>query len=241
MPLMGMPAGTRTPAAVTPKRPLDGRTSGSARRGTPKQVAQLGGPLPCVPMSKSIVRLALRGSVAMTAPPVRFHSSQESIVPRARSRVGLDAALGQQPLEPWCPRSRGRGRARSWSAPASRCPARGSSSQRPAVRRSCQTMARWRGPPVRRSHATSVSRWSVMPMAATGSSRSADELGQRRRHRRPRSRRRRARPSPGRGKCWVNSRYAIAGGAPVLVDGERRGPRWSRRRAAMTTAMVGGG
>ena len=35
-----------------------------------------------------------------------------------------------------------------------------------AVRRSCQTMARWIGLPVRRSHSTQVSRWLVMPMAA---------------------------------------------------------------------------
>ena len=35
-----------------------------------------------------------------------------------------------------------------------------------AVRRSCQTMARWIGLPVRRSQTTQVSRWLVMPMAA---------------------------------------------------------------------------
>ncbi len=36
-------------------------------------------------MSYSIVRLALDGSVACTAPPVRFQTSQESMVPKARS------------------------------------------------------------------------------------------------------------------------------------------------------------
>ena len=35
-------------------------------------------------MSKSIVRLAFDGSVACTSPPVRFHSSHESMVPMAR-------------------------------------------------------------------------------------------------------------------------------------------------------------
>ena len=35
-----------------------------------------------------------------------------------------------------------------------------------AVRRSCQTMARWIACPVARSHTTVVSRWLVMPMAA---------------------------------------------------------------------------
>ena len=36
-------------------------------------------------MSKSMVRLALVVSVARTSPPVRFHSSQLSMVPSARS------------------------------------------------------------------------------------------------------------------------------------------------------------
>jgi len=36
-----------------------------------------------------------------------------------------------------------------------------------AVRRSCQTMALWSGLPVSRSQTTTVSRWLVMPMAAT--------------------------------------------------------------------------
>ena len=36
-------------------------------------------------MSKSMVRLALEGSVAWTAPPVSFHSSQLSMVPTATS------------------------------------------------------------------------------------------------------------------------------------------------------------
>ncbi len=56
----------------------------------------------------------------------------------------------------------------SGSTPAAR-----SSSQRAAVRRSCHTIARWRGRPVRRSHTTTVSRWSVMPMPTTASPSSA--------------------------------------------------------------------
>ncbi len=51
----------------------------------------------------------------------------------------------------------------SGSAPSAR-----SRSQAAAVRRSCQTMARWTGAPVARSHTTTVSRWLAMPMAATG-------------------------------------------------------------------------
>ncbi len=46
-------------------------------------------------------------------------------------------------------------------------PSRRSSSQRGAVRRSCQTMAGWTGLRVPRSQTTVVSRWLVMPTAAT--------------------------------------------------------------------------
>ncbi len=45
-------------------------------------------------------------------------------------------------------------------------PSRFSLAQMSAVRRSCQTMARWIGCPVARSHTTVVSRWLVMPIAA---------------------------------------------------------------------------
>ena len=53
-------------------------------------------------------------------------------------------------------------RANSGAWPAAR-----SASQSGAVRRSCQTMAGATGAPVARSHSTVVSRWLVMPMAAT--------------------------------------------------------------------------
>ena len=42
-----------------------------------------------------------------------------------------------------------------------------SSSHKPAVRRHCQTMALWIGLPVALSQTMVVSRWLVMPMAAT--------------------------------------------------------------------------
>jgi len=46
-------------------------------------------------MSKSIVREALVTSVACTRPPVRFHSSQLSIVPKASSPCAASTwALG---------------------------------------------------------------------------------------------------------------------------------------------------
>ena len=48
-----------------------------------------------------------------------------------------------------------------------RWPSRSNRAQMSDVRRSCQTMARCSGRPVARSKATRVSRWLVMPMAAT--------------------------------------------------------------------------
>ena len=54
----------------------------------------------------------------------------------------------------------------------------------------------------------------------------ADQLGHRGSARPPRSRRRRAPPSPGRGKCWVNSRYANPAAVP------------SSRSAAALTPVV---
>ena len=47
------------------------------------------------------------------------------------------------------------------------CPASRNERQRSAVRRSCHTMARWIGFPLARSQTTVVSRWLVMPIAAT--------------------------------------------------------------------------
>ncbi len=101
-----------------------------------------------------------------------------------------------------------------------RWPASASSAHRAAVRRSCQTMARCRGRPVERSKATRVSRWLVMPMAATVSP--ARPGGPRPRPgwraRRPRSRPRRAPPSRAGGS---------AGSAPGR---RRRSPGPARRR-----------
>ena len=108
----------------------------------------------------------------------------------------------------WCRRSRRRARARCARGTSARGPASRSSSQRPAVRRSCQTIARCSGSPLSRSQATAVSRWLVMPMPSRSSPVDAgvlerlvaDPLGHL-----PDLARRRARPSPGRGKCCSNS------------------------------------
>ena len=79
-----MPPGQPHASEVVPKRPLDGSTSGSADMGTPNRSQR--SPDHCsVRMSNSIVRLAFVGSVACTAPTVRFQISHESIVPSANS------------------------------------------------------------------------------------------------------------------------------------------------------------
>ena len=224
MPDTGMPAATPVPSAVTPNRPLEGRTSGRALAGTPNRSSSSSDHAN-ERMSNSIVRLALDGSVANTppsTPPVRFHSTHASMVPTARSGVTatppspsnhstLVAEKYGSRTSPVVARTIG-------SAPSAR-----RASQRAAVRRSCHTMARCRGWPVRRSHATTVSRWSVMPMAAMGSVRwpassasvvrtaSQISLASCSTH-------------PGLGKCWVNSRYANPAAVPSSRTANERTP-----------------
>src|SRR5439155_14315491 len=78
MPLTGMPSD------VTPRRLLDGRISGRHDDGTPNSEHSSSSHA-ARRMSHSIVRDAFDGSVACTAPPVRFHTTQLSTVPNARS------------------------------------------------------------------------------------------------------------------------------------------------------------
>jgi hypothetical protein len=116
------------------------------------------------------VRDALLASVTCTLPLVSFHTSHESTVPKAsrpafaiafapvtfwRIHVSLVAekyASRTRPVLRRITRSSFRARRRSQSA---------------AVRRSCQTIALQIGFPLSRSHTTVVSRWLVMPIAAT--------------------------------------------------------------------------
>jgi hypothetical protein len=84
MPLTGTPAPTAVPSAVTPKRPLDGRTSGRHDAGTSNRSSSSGAH-ERARMSNSMVRLAFDASVACSRPPVSCHSSQLSTVPKARS------------------------------------------------------------------------------------------------------------------------------------------------------------
>ena len=95
-------------AGAARREPCDGHAEPSARRphlGQHAQRARRTGrtarrTTPASRMSKSIVRLALDGSVACTAPPpVRFHSSHESTVPNARSASASTPPSVKQPLE----------------------------------------------------------------------------------------------------------------------------------------------
>ncbi len=157
-----------------------------------------------------MVRDAFDVSVACTppsGPPVSHHSSQLSTVPNA------NAASASTPP--------------SWSSHSSlvaekygsktspvrlriigSCPAARSSSHRAAVRRSCHTMARWRGWPVRRSQTTVVSRWFVIPIAATACPAASAAAAASANVARVASRMSSGSCStqPGRGKCWGNSR-----------------------------------
>jgi hypothetical protein len=80
------------------------------------------------------------------------------------------------------------------------------------------------GAPVVSSHATTVSRWLVMPIATTPSrparpitstsvARTASQIS-----------RGSCSTQPGRGKCWVNSRYADTDGRPSANTARLRIP-----------------
>ena len=117
-----------------------------------------------------MVREALLTSVTCTRPPVSCQTSHESTVPNASLP---SAAFARAPgtlsrihailvPEKYASiTSPVRCRTRSSNPPAF------SVSHRSAVRRSCHTIALQIGTPVVRSQTTVVSRWLVMPIAAT--------------------------------------------------------------------------
>ena len=122
-------------------------------------------------MLKSRVREALVTSVTWRLPLVRCQMSQLSTVPKASSprsararapatwsRIQRDLGGGKIGVEDQA------GVRLETTSPT---PRSSSSLQNAAVRRSCHTMAGWMGLPVARSHTMTVSRWLVMPMAAT--------------------------------------------------------------------------
>ena len=113
-------------------------------------------------MSNSSVRDAFERSVACS--PVSLKTSQESIVPNAASGGTSPSRISHSIF---VPEKYGSSTSPVRSRTSGSCPASRSSSQRRAVRRSCQTIARWSGSPVPRSQATTVSRWFVMPMPAS--------------------------------------------------------------------------
>ena len=109
-------------------------------------------------MSSSIVREAFETSV--TCSPQSFQSSHESIVPKARSPAAPAFASSHSSF---VAEKYGSG-----TRPVrSRISSTGSSAQRAAVRRSCQTIARPIGAPLRLSQTSVVSRWFVIPIASS--------------------------------------------------------------------------
>ena len=79
------PIGTGTPSTmVSAHTPDEGTMSGSTLRGMSSRRRSSSSHSPRR-MSKSSVRLAFEGSVACTRPPVRWNSSQLSMVPKASS------------------------------------------------------------------------------------------------------------------------------------------------------------
>ena len=160
-----------TERSVVPNGPEQSRTSGSKAAGMRNRSSSSGSHRP-VRRSSKAVRLALVASVACTRPPVSRQSSQLSTVPKAR---WPELAAWRAPST-WSSNQailvalKYGSRRRPVRAPTSAsCPSARSPAQAAAVRRSCQTTALWMARPVRRSQIRVVSRWLVMPIAATRS------------------------------------------------------------------------
>ena len=165
MPATGSVRPRKAAGSVCATTPVDGTTSGSARRGTRNSSHSSADHCPVV-MSNSRVREALEASVACRAPPVSRAIRYASTVPGGQPAVrqalpGARLVLGQ-------PGELGGGEVRVQPQPGQLAdpvlvPASRSSAQIPAVRRSCQTMARRGAASVARSQITAVSRWLVRP------------------------------------------------------------------------------
>ena len=231
--------GRRPPrAATTAQAPAARPDLGQAAAGHAEELAQLVGP-----RAVGRCRRAASGrrwwrrwrSTPPPGPPVSCHSTHESTVARARS-PGRRPVSARRPPRPaattsWWPRSRGRAPARCGPATSGRCPRSASSAHRAAVRRSCHTMARCSGSPVRRSQATTVSRWLVMPMARAAGAPSR-RLATSARVTRTRAQISRASCStqPGRGKCCRSARGRRGRRPPHRRRPPGPAPRWCRRR-----------
>ncbi len=156
-------------------------------------------------MSNSIVREALVRSVAWR--PVSLNTSHESIVPKTASRAASTLRSSHSTL---VPEKYGSSTSPVRSRTRGSCPASRNSSQRAAVRRSCQTSALWTGSPVSGSHATTVSRWLVIPIASrlAGSPFASASACEATRLVTSQISVASCSTQPGRGKCWRNSLYA---------------------------------
>jgi hypothetical protein len=144
---------------------------GSIARGMPKKPSSSSSQSRVV-RSMSIVRLALVTSVAWmppSGPPVRFHTTQVSGVPKrasprsaaARRPSTFSSSHCTLPAEKYV--AGGRPALRRITSPR---PSASSALAIESVRVSCQTTALYQGRPVRRSHTMAVSRWLVTPIAA---------------------------------------------------------------------------
>ncbi len=209
---MGTPAsGATTSPLTTPKFDADGSMVASMVASTPKR-ASISADQSRETRSINSVRDALDASVRKTppsTPPVRIQSSHESTVAKL-ALVALSAT-------PWSSihfilvAEKYESRTRPVVArTAEACPSLSSSRQRSAVRRSCHTMARWRGWPFSRSKPTVVSRWLVIPRASTWCPSRETRVATSERVRRASSAisRGSCSTSPGEGKYWVSSRYS---------------------------------
>ncbi len=181
---------------------------GSARSGTANSSSSSGSQRP-VAMSKSIVRDALETSVRCSPRELEYQPG----VDRAEHRRAGQRPLAQPVDVVKQPLDLGRREVRVEHEPGARAheplvPGGAQLSQRAAVRRSCQTIARCSGSPLAGSHTQTVSRWFEIPTAASSPARTRASAS--------------ASPAtacvtvqispascstqPGRGKCWVISR-----------------------------------
>ncbi len=175
---------------------------GSSARSTPKSPSSSSSHSSVRRFARS-VREAFVASVTCTSPPVSFQTSQLSTVPNANPSPG---PCSRSSHSSFVAEKYGSGT----SPVRSRIRSGSSSRQRSAVRRSCHTIAGATARPLARSQRTVVSRWLVIPIAAssreetpasaTAASAAASTLCQ--------ISSGSCSTQPGCGKCWGNSRYA---------------------------------
>ena len=161
-------AGQRVVRDARRTRPSTAGSRGSARSGHAEQLEQLVRP----GARPQVVEQRARG-VRRVGRVLAGELPGEPAVDRPEDRAPVARPLGE-PVDVLaaatrssCPRSTGRARGPVRSRTSGSCPCARSSSQRAAVRRSCQTIARCSGSPVAGSQTQTVSRWFVMPIAAS--------------------------------------------------------------------------